>query len=82
MRTRKLRMTGMKLPWQMSTKTVRNATNVVRLSIKETNAETMVVGTRTTEEMGNQNERNLRASAIVAARTATKKKTTGRSIQN
>ena len=90
-RTRKLRTMGMKLPWQMSTKTVRNATNVVRLTIKETNActerrlgatEIMVTGTRTMEGIGNPRERDFGASAIIATRAVTKKKTAGRSTQN
>ena len=90
-RTRKLRTTGMKLPWLMSTKMARNATNVVHLNTKETNActerkagatERMVTGTRTTEGMRNPRERDSGAPAIIAARAVTKKKTAGRSTQN
>ena len=81
----------MKLPWLMSTKVAKDATNVVLLTTKETNArterkvgatETMVAGTTTTQGMGNPRERNLGASAIIAARAVTKKKTAGRSTHN
>ena len=81
----------MKLPWLMSTKVAKDATNVVHLTTKETNARTerkmgtmeiMVAGTRTTEGTGNPKERNFGASIIIAARAVTKKKTAGRSTQN
>ena len=39
-RTRKVRTTGIILPWLMSTKFLRNTTNVVHLTTKETNAHT------------------------------------------
>ena len=83
----------MKLPWLMSTKMAKDATNVVHLTTKETNARTdrkvgameiMVAGTRTTEGTGNpkEKEKKIGASAIIAARAVKKKRTAGRSTQN